>query len=194
MQKTIPNLWFRLMALEYRMKASPMDVAARLRAAGVRPGMTVLDYGCGPGRYAIPAARLVGGQGTVHAVDVHPLALRTTGKLARAAGLSNLRYTLTDGPMGVPSKSVDIALLYDALHDVEDKPTALAEICRVLKPGGTLSYRDHTLTGAELAELMRGAGFQAGEETSPGVTAWRIAIYRRAQPEPVEPAQARQTW
>jgi len=173
MQKPIPNLWFRLMALEYHWKAGAMDVSERLREAGVRPGMTVLDYGCGPGRYAIPAARLVGDQGMVHAVDVHPLALRMTGKLARAAGLTNLRYTLTDGPTGIPSKSVDIVLLYDALHDVEDKPAALAEICRVLRSSGTLFYRDHTLNGAELAELMRKAGFHAGPKTSPAVTAWQ---------------------
>jgi len=185
MQRPISHLWFRLMALEYRMRSRPTEVSARLEEAGVRAGMTVLDYGCGPGRYSIPAARLVGNRGTVHAVDVHPLALRITGKLARAAGLSNLRFTLTDGPTGVPSKSVDIVLLYDALHDVEDKPAALAEIRRVLKPGGTLSYRDHTLNGAALAELMREAGFRPGEETSSAVTAWRTGGC---------PLQAHQTW
>ena len=47
-------------------------------------------------------------------------------------------------------------LLYDALHDMEDKQAVLREIHRVLKSQGTLSYKDHTLKGEALLSLMRG--------------------------------------
>ena len=81
-QKPMPNLWFRLMALEHSTRSKrPLPIEA-LKQAGVSPGMRVLDFGCEPGRYTIPAASLVGPEGIVYAVDVHLLAIRMVEKAA----------------------------------------------------------------------------------------------------------------
>lgn len=164
MQKPMNGLWFRLMALEYRAKSTP--VRQSLEDAGIKPGMSILDFGCGPGRYCLPAARLVGSAGTVYAADVHPLAIRMVAREAQRRGLANLHTVLTDCATGLPARSVDVVLLYDALHDIEDRTAVLKELRRVLKEEGRIEYQDHTLFGEELYSLMKSAGFCGQEEST----------------------------
>ncbi|HUI69854.1 MAG TPA: class I SAM-dependent methyltransferase [Spirochaetia bacterium] len=159
MQKPMPSLWFRLMALEYSLKSRVASIRTELEVAGIQSGMTVIDFGCGPGRYTVPAAGMVGRRGTVFAVDVHPLALKMVGVRAAREGLRNVQLIQSDSATGLDSQSVDIVLLYDALHDVEDRPAVLNELHRVLKPLGRISYKDHTLRGERLLSLMRSNGF-----------------------------------
>ena len=54
-----------------------------LRGMGLRKGQIVLDYGCGIGSFAIPAAKIVGDDGFVYALDIHPLAIRTIEQKAK---------------------------------------------------------------------------------------------------------------
>ena len=154
-QKAMPNLWFRLMELEYRTRSRAQNAARELTAVGIEAGMRVVDFGCGPGRYTIPAAALVGPSGEVFAVDVHPLAMKAVEKAAAKERLVNVRTVRSDCATGLEPESVDAVLLFDALHDVEDKESALAELRRVLKPKGRLLYKDHTLNGPRLLALMR---------------------------------------
>jgi ubiquinone/menaquinone biosynthesis C-methylase UbiE len=159
MQEQMPNIWFRLMSLEYRLTSKANSVVRELEEAGVQPGMTVLDFGCGPGRYTLPAARMVGSKGTIYAVDVHPLALKAVEKKAKKEGLNNVQLIHSDCATGLASQSVDVVLLYDALHDVADKEAVLTELYRVLKPIGRISYKDHTLNGEPALSLMHSKGF-----------------------------------
>jgi len=55
-------------------------VDKRVRSFAIRPGMTVVDYGCGPGRYTTRFAHLVGEKGRVFAVDIHELAIEAVKK------------------------------------------------------------------------------------------------------------------
>ena len=168
MQTPMNSLWFRLMALEYRTKTRA--VLPILEDAGIRAGMSVLDFGCGPGRYALPAAKLVGVGGAVYAVDVHPLAIAMIERKAKRDRLGNLQTIQTDCPTGLPTGSVDVVLLYDALHDVEDRSAVLTELHRVLKEDGRLRYRDHTFFGDQLVSLMKSRGFCAADETAQQIT------------------------
>jgi ubiquinone/menaquinone biosynthesis C-methylase UbiE len=121
--------------------------------------MSVLDFGCGPGRYTLPAARIVGKDGVVYAVDLHPLAVTKVDRAAKKDGAVNVRTIHSDCGTGLPTGSVDAVLLFDALHDVEDREVVLKELHRVLKPQGTLCYKDHTLNGEPLFSLLRSNGF-----------------------------------
>ncbi len=146
MQKRMNDLMFRLMSLEFRIKARFADIRGLLERAGVRAGMTVLDFGCGPGRYTFPAAELVGASGSVVAADLHPLAIKAVKDTCRRRRVGNIRSLLTDGALPLDDGSMDEVLLFDTLHDVEDRPRVVGELLRVLKAGGTLAYRDHSLT------------------------------------------------
>jgi ubiquinone/menaquinone biosynthesis C-methylase UbiE len=166
MQKQMTNLWFRLMALEYRLKSDPVAVLRMLKDAGVQPGMSVLDFGCGPGRYAVPAARIVAREGVVYSVDLHPLAIKMVENTAEKERLRNLHAIRSDCGTGLPFGSIDIVLLYNALHDVADKEAVLKELHRVLKPQGMLCCKDHTLKGAPLFSLLRSNVFSLQNETT----------------------------
>ena len=154
-QRPMPGFWFTLMAWEYRARSKPGNIIRELTASGIEPGMHLLDFGCGPGRYTIPLATLVGAEGSVCAVDVHPLAIRAVRKEAARQGLTNVRTALSDCATGLKPESIDAILLFDTLHDVEEKEAVLAEMRRVLKPAGRLLYKDHSLNGSRLFALMR---------------------------------------
>lgn len=62
----------------------------RIRKLGIRPGMTIVDYGCGPGRYTIPFAERTGERGKVYAIDIHELALAAVRRKAAQKRLNNI--------------------------------------------------------------------------------------------------------
>jgi len=88
-----------------------------LRAAGLKPGQTVLEVGCGPGFFTIPTARIVGEKGMVYAVDINPLAIRRVmGKIQnrQSATLNPCPPTLLTPPcpekaLTLPSSSASLA-------------------------------------------------------------------------------------
>ncbi|MBW1991042.1 MAG: methyltransferase domain-containing protein, partial [Deltaproteobacteria bacterium] len=57
---------------------------------------------------------------------------------------------------GLADESVDIALLYDTLHNLNDPDSILAELHRVLKQGGTLSVNDHHLEDDDIISKISG--------------------------------------
>lgn len=142
--------------------------AKTLAVVGIKPGDTVLDFGCGRGGFAVAAAELVGGEGKVYALDAHPLAVELVRNEARRDGLANVEAIQSDGPTGLPDESVDVVLLYDVLQDLAQPEAVLAELARVLKPAGILSVTDHHLKAEELvARLGRGGHFQFLKRNKP---------------------------
>jgi len=76
------NLLFELMSLEYTVKSALLPPQMVLSETGIKNGHVVVDYGCGPGRYTITVARMVGKKGKAYAVDIHPLAIEKVDRLA----------------------------------------------------------------------------------------------------------------
>ncbi len=110
-----------------------------LQRAGVQAGDTILDWGCGAGFFALPAARLVSESGRVTAVDVQPEMVEATQQAAAKAGLANMRVMAAgeyELPAGLPA--FDWVILAYILHEVHD-PRRLIELAQgALKPGGRL--------------------------------------------------------
>jgi len=151
---------FRVMALEFRLRdliRSPLKI---LQEAGIRDGMTVLDFGCGPGSFSPAAVRLVGSEGRVCALDIHPLAIRSLQRAAAKRDINNIQTMLAGSIAEIPRESIDVILLYDVLHDISDPTPVLAQMRRVLKPEGALSVSDHHLEDeALLAAVTAGRVF-----------------------------------
>jgi ubiquinone/menaquinone biosynthesis C-methylase UbiE len=113
---------------------------ATLRAAGVAPDQTVVDLGCGPGYYTLPAAELVGPRGTVYGVDVQPemvAACRERAAAAGARGVEVVRSSETHVPL--PDGVADLVLASLVLHEATDRAAFLREARRLLKPGGEVA-------------------------------------------------------
>jgi len=127
-----------------------------LATIGVLPGQTVVDFGCANGSYSIPAAKMVGKEGEVYAMDKNPAALETLRLLASAQGLTQIDTVNIHGGTQIPleNESVDIVLLHNFLHPVgweknqeqtsrtsaaTDRKLLLREMYRVMKWDGVLS-------------------------------------------------------
>lgn len=105
----------------------------------VKPGMTVLDVGCGVGWFSIPMARMVGDRGRVIAVDLQPQMLERVRRRAEKAGVAGrieLHHCRHDR-LGVEVVA-DFALAFAMLHEVPDQRRLLGEIHACLKSGGSL--------------------------------------------------------
>jgi ubiquinone/menaquinone biosynthesis C-methylase UbiE len=150
------------------------DPEAILTKAGLRPGMTFVDIGCGQGYFAIPAARLAGPEGKVYGIDVDREAIGVLKDKASAAGLNNIRAIVGDAERKVICEAcADIAFFGICLHDFEAPEAVLKNARRALKAGGTLADLDWKKArdsaggppyGARFSErkasgLIEGAGF-----------------------------------
>ena len=144
------SLDFRLMSLIYKFRDLFLPRMSILKEVGIEAGFHVLDYGCGPGSYLIPLVELVGVSGQIYALDANPLAIQGVQRLVSRRRLGNMQTILSDLKTGLPSKSVDVVLLYDVLHDLKNAGKVLVELHRVLKPQGILSLSDHHMKAEEI--------------------------------------------
>jgi len=152
------NLDFRLMSLTYKFRDFLLPRMNILKEVGIEAGFHVLDYGCGPGSYILPLAKLVGKSGKIYALDVHPLAIQAVQRLASRKRLENVQTILSDCKTGLPPNSVDAILLYDVLHDLDNPSGVLAELHRILKPKGILSLSDHHMKQDEIISQVTSGG------------------------------------
>ena len=130
-----------------------------LQRIPLEKGMTVVDYGCGPGHYTIPTAEMVGPQGRVYAVEIQPLALETVKKKAARKSLDNVILVLVDSyNTGIPDASVDVVLLIDAFHMISDHDALFKEICRLLKPDGFLHMDPGHMKAGEVENIVEKTG------------------------------------
>lgn len=136
-----------------------------IKHAGIKSGMKVLDFGCGPGRLTIPAARRVGLTGKVTAFDIQSEMLERVRAKAQAQNLQNIQ--LIQGGAGerkLGNEEYDRVLLVTVLGEIPDKKTAMKEIFDSLKQGGILSITEviadpHFLRRGSVRQIAGSAGF-----------------------------------
>ena len=127
-----------------------------VRHAGLVRGERVLDIGCGAGIDTPLAARVVGSHGRVVGLDMTPAMLdRARGHVAEA-GADNIE--LREGLMEAlpfPDESFDVIVSNGVLNLSTRKSRALAEMLRVLRPGGRVALGDLVLTDTLPEALMK---------------------------------------
>lgn len=117
--------------------ASPVS-AGLLAAADLQPGERVLDVACGTGLIARLAAERVGRTGSVAGIDIAPdmIDVAATVPVPEGAGVEWRVGDATSLPF--PDGSYDVVLCQMGLMFMQDRPGAVAEMRRVLGPGGRL--------------------------------------------------------
>lgn len=140
-----------------------LDLTRRLaRALDLRTGQKVLDIASGPGSTAFLLASEFNVD--VEGVDLGEMAVAKANATAAERGIdAQVRFTVGDAErLPVEDGSVDVVVCECALCTFPDKPTAVAEMARVLRPGGRIGITDVALDPARLdAELASLAGWVA---------------------------------
>jgi ubiquinone/menaquinone biosynthesis C-methylase UbiE len=154
------RIHFRMMSLVhedlYKLVRDPYEV---LKAAGLEPGQKVLEVGCGPGFFTIPAARIAGEEGSIYALDVNPLAVDKVRRKIEGDGVTNVETILADAAeTGLPDESFDLIFLFGFANPVGDMEHILAELHRLLKPAGVLSVEGRLQLSSALFRLVRRQG------------------------------------
>jgi len=137
-----------------------------IELADVKPGMNVLDAGCGPGRVTIPLAALLRDTGQVTAFDMQPAMLKRLRRRLTDHDLRNVE--IIQGQFGeglLPERSFDRIFLVSVLGEIPDQAAALQELHRVLVPGGILSITEvlpdpHYQGRKTVTQLAEKTGFQ----------------------------------
>ncbi len=112
--------------------------------AGLKPGDRVLDVGCGPGSLTLQAKERAGQAGQVVGIDASPEMIEVAREKAQRAGVQiDFRLEVVE-KLPFPNDSFDIVLSSLMMHHLPEdvKRQALAEIWRVLRPGGCLMIVD----------------------------------------------------
>ncbi len=133
----------RLDGLPEAAVSSFAGVGYPFRAGAIRAGDTVLDIGSGSGTDALIAARLAGPAGKVWALDMTPAMISKLRATVAREGVRNVAVIEGSAErIPLPDSSVDVVTSNGVLNLVPDKRRAVAEIFRVLKPGGRVQIAD----------------------------------------------------
>ena len=147
--------------------AASLGCGNPVAVAEMHEGETVLDLGSGGGIDVLLSARRVGPMGTVYGLDMTDEMLALAQANARAAGVKNVHFLkglIEEIPL--PPESVDVVISNCVVNLSPEKPKVLAEIVRVLRPGGRVGITDivaeDRLSPADRAERGSHVGCIAG--------------------------------
>jgi ubiquinone/menaquinone biosynthesis C-methylase UbiE len=157
--KPMSDSTFGLMVLTMSFEDLFRNPADKLKKAPLKQGMTVIDYACGPGRYTIPAAKMVGPTGKVYALDIQPLAVNIVKREAASQALTNIEALLIDSfNTGLPDATAEVVLLIDAITPIKDRVPLLKEIHRLLKPDGILFMDSSHMSVGQAQTIVKETG------------------------------------
>ena len=104
----------------------------------LRPGMSLVDCGCGPGTITLGLAESLA-PGSIVGVDVEPGQFKAAQRYARERGITNLQFRVGDlYNLPFPDASLDGAFVHSVLEAIQNPIEALEDVRRVLKPGGVV--------------------------------------------------------
>lgn len=127
------------------------DPYSALQAAGLQEGQAVLEVGCGPGFFTVPAARIVGQKGRVYTLDIDPLAVEHVRAKVEQAGVGNVDVVLADAAhTGLSERSFDLAFVFGLARPIGGAREIFAELHRLLKPEGVLAIEGRLRPPGEL--------------------------------------------
>jgi len=134
----------RLRILARVMRPTTLDL---LRRAGIQPGMTCLEVGCGGGDLACDMAQMVGPAGRIVATDIDEKKLEIAAQETRVQQLNNVEFRLADITESDPGSSFDLVHARFLLTHLANPAQALAKMRLALRPGGVIVIEDIDFRG-----------------------------------------------
>lgn len=171
-----------------------LDPKALLLQVGLEEGMAVADFGCGNGYFAIAAAKMVGPNGQVYALDIQESMLSQTAsqaKLERAYNVSTIQCDLEkSGSCGIDDQSNDLVIVSNLIHQTQQRENVFREAYRVLKTGGQVLVvewgpdspfgppRAERIPESEIRDLLEKFGFKPVKDLQAGSFHYSL-LYRK---------------
>jgi len=156
---------------ERRKLLPPEETLSRF---GLTEGDSIADIGCGTGYFTLSAARVVGRQGKVYALDIMPDMLETVRSKAREKDFKNIEFIQTqETDFVLPDAAVPYALACLVIHEVDDPLAFFQEVKRILQPDGHFYIiewtrqenskmgppLEHRIDGTALVAVLKQSGF-----------------------------------
>ena len=186
-EKFDPSHASKLENPERLIELPPARLVELLQLTGAE---TVIDFGAGTGMYSLPIAEALS-RGTLYAVDEQQVLLdRLRQKLSERRPAGRVEPLLNlDNHVPLADGAGDRILMVNVLHHIYDEPAALAEVTRLLAPGGLLVSvefarmerpvgppNDHVLAADDLHAVIEGMGLNELAAYEPG----EIGLYHMA--------------
>ena len=164
-KELLSNISFQAMSALFWFRDLVAPVDKKVNRWHINPGDVVVDVGCGPGSYLRAASALVGDEGKVYAVDIHPLAIRTVQKKIREQRLANVIALLTqNNHISLADNTADFIYAMDMFHMVKDTKAFLQELWRIAKPSGVLLIESgHQPVSLAMKKLKDGALWEVSQ-------------------------------
>jgi ubiquinone/menaquinone biosynthesis C-methylase UbiE len=164
---------------------------ARVLGPFVRPGILVVEAGCGMGFFTLDLARMVGPRGRVVAVDLQPRMLSGLRRRAARAGLEgavDIRLAQPDR-LGIDDLAgqVDLVLAFYVVHEVRDQTAFFAEVAGALKPEGAVLFVEpplHVSRAAFEVSLAAAAGAGLVVRDRPRIGPSKAALLGKSSARP----------
>ena len=116
---------------------NPYDI---LRNIGIKEGMSVLDIGAGPGFFTIPAAKIVGPNGRVFALDIYFKSGEIIKNKMKKENLENIEFLLESAEKtSLPDSSIDFAIMFGIIHNIKFLEILKNELKRIIKSNGKIA-------------------------------------------------------
>lgn len=117
-----------------------LPISRIMEHIGLQAKDTFGDIGCGIGYFSIPAAKIVGDEGTVYALDVSEVMIEELDKKIEENKLVNIRTIISDEyDFKLSDNSVSHAFICTVLHEIEDRVKFIHETKRILSDGGKIT-------------------------------------------------------
>jgi ubiquinone/menaquinone biosynthesis C-methylase UbiE len=140
----VTDILFEKMAISKKRseKRNP-KIEDRIKLFNIKEGMTIVDYGCGPGMYINGFSKAVGKNGEVFAVDVIDIARDYIEKIIVKNKIVNVKFYLAkDYNCNLVTEIADIVFALDILHGIENTTSFFMELYRICKSDGILIIDD----------------------------------------------------
>ena len=177
--------------LEAPERVSGLKIQDVVAAMKVRPGDVVVDLGAGSGLFAVPLSNAAGPRGKVLAVEIDRNFFPHIQRKAKEAGVANIQTVAGEPADPKLPEPVDVALLHDVLHHIEDPAAYIKSLAKYLKPTARIAIVDYLskqgphrddpslqVGKEEAAKLLSAIGFKPAEDVALFPDKYFV-IYRR---------------
>lgn len=135
---------------------NPQQVLSQL---DIKEGNIMADLGCGSGYITFEAAKIVGEEGKVYAVDIQKTVLSGIQSKIKLYGTRNIEAVWADlevlGSTKIKDDSVDVSLLFAVLYQAKEHAKIIAEAKRITKQGGKILIADWTEANVPLGPEVK---------------------------------------